>query len=127
MPCGADDGGGGPTEGAAGAGFVSGAAAEGLVDGAGGFLLGVSAIASDPENEPSNTIKKRMLKKVANDTRPPRVGQDPLLAEARPQAKRTPEWRLRSGSVNMAFFASFLQRYFSRSRYRVVKKSSDTD
>ena len=88
--CGADDSGGGLTEGARGAGFGSGAVADGLVDGAGGFRAGVSAKAGGTEKEKSKIIS-RMLKKVANYTRPPQVGQAPLLPEARPQAKRAPE------------------------------------
>jgi hypothetical protein len=88
--CGAEGFGGGLTEGATGAGLVSGAAADGLVDGAGGFRAGVSAKAGGTEKEKSKIIS-RMLKKVANYTRPSQVGQDPLLPEARSQVKSIPQ------------------------------------
>lgn len=85
-----DSGGAGLTVGAAGTGFGSVTGADGLACGEGDGRAGVSAIASDPENEKSKSIT-RMLKKAANYTRPPKVGQDPLISEARPQVKRAPE------------------------------------
>jgi hypothetical protein len=116
--CGADDSGGGLTEGARGAGFGSGAVAEGLVDGVGGFRAGVSAKAGDTEKEKSKIIS-RMLKKIANYTRPPRAGPDRLfpIGTLRMVSRRVRSWG--------PFSAFCHQRYFSRSRYRVVKKSSD--
>jgi hypothetical protein len=65
--------------GAGGAGFGSVTGADGLAGGEGDFRAGVSATASDPENEKSKSML-RMLKKAANYTACPK-----------PQVKRAPK------------------------------------